>query len=263
LSLAPLSHPRLVALGLILLCLTYWAVLFIVSLPWLHPPETVIPALVLGSLPMFALTGVILWRQRGYLSAGLAYQDDLTALGNRRAFRGLTEEHLRGARSGTVTMILIDVDQLKLVNDECGHQAGDELLSLLARRLQKITPNPELVFRFGGDEFAILVDRSDGQAAAAIISKLEPFDTEFTSCGHEHKVNISYGYVSNLQGDTFEKLFSRADERLREFKRQLYNFGQAGERRMPFHPDGLADSFTSNIASLEDRRAMNRRKLTP
>lgn len=250
-------------LGLALLVLALWATVLALSLPFVNAPAAVLPGLIVLSLPLFGVLGVELWRQGSRRSATLAYQDDLTELGNRRAFRSMTGERLREARSGSLAMILIDVDQLKLVNDECGHQAGDELLSLLARRLQKIAPDPDLVFRFGGDEFALLVDRASGQAAAEVIAKLGPFATAFATCGHEHRINISYGYVSNFQDETFNSLFSRADQRLREVKRQIYKSDQLSARPFPAQTETVTDAFTAKVPSPDERRFLHRRRVTP
>jgi diguanylate cyclase (GGDEF)-like protein len=251
-----------VVVSLILLMLFYWGALLFLSLPSVHAPRALVPALIAVGLPLFALLGFTLWRQGSLTSAILAYRDDLTDLGNRRAFRSLTKERLSNARTGSLAMILIDVDQMKVVNDVCGHQAGDELLSRLARRLQKVAPDPGLVFRFGGDEFAILVDRADGQAAADVISKLRPFEDEFDYCGHEHLVNISYGFVSNLEAESFDGLFSRADQRLREFKLRVYNSGELADRRAQAKDDAMIDAFTG-VSPLEDRRLVQQRHVMP
>jgi diguanylate cyclase (GGDEF)-like protein len=88
------------------------------------------------------------------------------------------------------------------------------------------------VYRIGGDEFAVLVDRANGESAVPVLRRLEPFRSEFASCGHTHGVSVSYGFASALPGEHFAALFRRADERLRQFKRELYKNGTQPERRI-------------------------------
>jgi diguanylate cyclase (GGDEF)-like protein len=260
---ATISRARVLVIGFVLLGLTCWATLFLVSISALPAPNFVAPLLTATAFPLFAVLGLTLWHGGKRSSVALAYRDDLTDLGNRRAFRALTSERLRGARAGSLALILVDVDELKRVNDECGHQAGDELLILLARRLQKVAPERYLVFRFGGDEFALLVDRSTGEAAAEVIARLEPFESEFAACGHEHTVHISYGFVSNSLGESFDSLFSRADQRLRDFKRRPSHSERAAGGRSTRQTELQAGPLTGKITSLEERRYLHRRRVRP
>ncbi|WP_148716349.1 EAL domain-containing protein [Chitinolyticbacter meiyuanensis] len=104
------------------------------------------------------------------LTARLAYQamhDELTGLTNRRGFmaalataRDLVQEY------GEARVVMqLDLDQFKLVNDTCGHQAGDELLRQLAQKFREHLPEGVLVGRLGGDEFGILVENADERYA--------------------------------------------------------------------------------------------------
>ncbi|WP_019022300.1 diguanylate cyclase domain-containing protein [Thioalkalivibrio sp. ALE23] len=94
-----------------------------------------------------------------------ATHDALTGLPNRRAFyRQLEEAIERAGETGeTFSVAFIDLDQFKPVNDRLGHAAGDELLGVVARRLQEAVPEAACVARVGGDEFAVLVA---GEAAS-------------------------------------------------------------------------------------------------
>jgi GGDEF domain-containing protein len=119
-----------------------------------------------------------------------------------------------------------------------------------------------LVFRFGGDEFAILVDRATGQSAADVIAQLGPFESEFVSCGHEHAVHISYGFVSNQAEETFDSFFSRADQRLRDFKRRIVS--ASGLRPPGGSYEPVAESFDGRegkISSIDERRLVRRRAM--
>ncbi|MEW4948312.1 diguanylate cyclase domain-containing protein [Pseudomonas asiatica] len=86
----------------------------------------------------------------------MAHNDALTGLGNRKAFHHYLKE-LLGRRSQPLTLFFIDLDKFKQVNDTFGHEAGDELLACLARRLENSVRKPDRAFRLGGDEFTLLV----------------------------------------------------------------------------------------------------------
>jgi GGDEF domain-containing protein len=90
----------------------------------------------------------------------VAFTDELTGLPNRRAF-----ERERAARPGAVVTV-IDLDGFKRVNDDFGHEAGDEILRHVARRLRASLRRGDFLARLGGDEFVILSDAKDAPALA-------------------------------------------------------------------------------------------------
>jgi predicted signal transduction protein with EAL and GGDEF domain len=109
--------------------------------------------------------------------AYLAYHDKLTGMANRAMFDELLELSLaRAHRSNLgVAVISVDLDDFRLVNDSLGHETGDELIRLLAGRIQEATRDIDLVARPGGDEFLVLLADLDmtspvpgGQAGGAI-----------------------------------------------------------------------------------------------
>jgi diguanylate cyclase (GGDEF)-like protein len=105
----------------------------------------------------------------------LASIDELTGLANRRAwYRGLDEALARTSRSGRpLSVVVLDLDGLKEINDRNGHQAGDKLLVEVARRWASALRPTDLLGRIGGDEFAVLLEGADAAAAAAVIARLE------------------------------------------------------------------------------------------
>ena len=173
--------------------------------------------------------GIWLWRLSHARVSAMAYRDELTSLANRRAFSLRAETFGREERGGSRSLVLFDVDGLKYINENCGHQAGDELLNAIGRRDGDLKGS---VYRIGGDEFAVLVDRANGESAVPVLRRLEPFRMTFDSCGHTHGVSVSYGFASALPGEHFAALFRRTDERLRQFKRELYSNGTSPERRI-------------------------------
>jgi diguanylate cyclase (GGDEF)-like protein len=89
----------------------------------------------------------------------LSDRDELTSLYNLRAFTRLAErEHDRAARTGSrYSVLMVDVDHLKAINDTYGHEAGNRAVTLVADALQRLTRSTDIVARFGGDEFVVLL----------------------------------------------------------------------------------------------------------
>jgi diguanylate cyclase (GGDEF)-like protein/PAS domain S-box-containing protein len=103
-----------------------------------------------------------------------ATHDAVTGLPNRSAFQARLEEALAYAHAETrpVGLLLIDLDNFKIVNDTLGHQAGDRALAAFAARIAESMPADAIVVRFGGDEFAVILPGADAGAAAAIAGVL-------------------------------------------------------------------------------------------
>jgi diguanylate cyclase (GGDEF)-like protein len=244
----------------------YWATLMLFAIGVLSPHVARLDLLTLTialGLPIFGLVAASVWRIARTEPSQLAYKDELTGAGNRRAFAMHSKSMTRGAKAGSRALVLVDIDGLKTLNDECGHQAGDELLVTVAQRLSLTSPR---LYRIGGDEFAILIDRGEGETVVAHLQQLEAFNMKFASCGHEHKVCFSYGYASLQEHESFESLFRRADDRLIGLKRQLYASGDFHDRRADARDTAAAPvaealaseteptSTIATIASLEERR---------
>ncbi|MES2755694.1 MAG: diguanylate cyclase [Pseudomonadota bacterium] len=110
----------------------------------------------------------------------LADTDPLTGLLNRRAFLGQAI-----GRAGEHTLLVLDIDHFKRVNDTIGHDGGDEVLRRFARVMREITPPTGLAARLGGEEFAILLPAGTGPAAEFVLARLRearmPFDLTVTA----------------------------------------------------------------------------------
>lgn len=105
----------------------------------------------------------------------LAFQashDWLTGLANRRAFEARLQSELDGRGENSLSLILLDLDQFKSVNDSCGHLAGDRLLCQVARLLQQDRHPHDLVARLGGDEFGLILPRCAPYDAVDIAERL-------------------------------------------------------------------------------------------
>lgn len=154
----------------------------------------------------------------------LSLTDDLTALPNRRAFmRRLEDEVGRVQRYGSpLSLILLDLDSFKSINDKYGHAGGDEVLRTYARRVLSIFRHHDLVARYGGEEFAVLLPNTDTTGAMSAIVKVQKraAETSFDIAGQSVPVpTFSAGIALYKPGETPTDLIERADNALYRAKR--------------------------------------------
>ncbi|HKT04666.1 MAG TPA: EAL domain-containing protein [Rugosimonospora sp.] len=129
----------------------------------------------------------------------LALHDTLTGLANRALFVDRLQHALDRRRAGgpDLAVLFIDLDDFKTVNDSLGHQAGDELLVAVAHRLRGTLRVADTAARFGGDEFAVLLDGTTGPQASQLAQAiLRGFDAPFTTGGREVFVRVSVGVAT-------------------------------------------------------------------
>ncbi|MEV6411673.1 GGDEF domain-containing protein [Kribbella sp. NPDC051718] len=150
-----------------------------------------------------------------------ARQDALTGIGNRRAM----DERLTAARDSqrAVTLLAIDVDDLKIVNDTFGHACGDELLQLVADLLVEQARATDAVIRSGGDEFFVVLDQPDAKGGAQLAERIRAavaLVAATTAKPWLSKLSLSIGYAATAEGVPVELLIPMADSRLYEDKRR-------------------------------------------
>ena len=160
--------------------------------------------------------------------------DPLTNIPNRRLFNDTLEYECRSAsRTQTpLSLIMIDIDHFKQINDSEGHQFGDECLQRVAMELKRaITRSTDLVARYGGEEFIALLPATDQQGAYEIAERMRESVAEISfSAPHENiQISISLGLASPTPGTTFEpeSLIAAADEK-------LYQAKESGRNRICF-----------------------------
>ena len=153
-----------------------------------------------------------------------ARTDELTGLPNRRRF--MAELELLRRRTGT--LLLLDLDGFKAVNDNYGHEVGDQLLKQITLRFNRVLPNDVLIARLGGDEFGVVVygERNIGNDVALALRATCTYP--FTLSIGDVKVGVSIGSVTT-EGPTTTKeaLLKRADTAMYEAKRNGTGYVQA------------------------------------
>ncbi len=150
----------------------------------------------------------------------LASTDPLTGAGNRRLMRQRLERAVRGfdRRGEPATVMVLDLDHFKQINDRFGHEAGDEVLAEFADQVRAGIRAGDGFFRMGGEEFVILLPGMDSQAARETLPALHRRLSECTR-GPESMVHISAGAAVLKPGEGWSRWLARADSALYEAKR--------------------------------------------
>lgn len=151
----------------------------------------------------------------------LSRTDSLTGVTNRRHFFELAEEEVEAAarRRQPLSVILLDLDHFKRINDTHGHQAGDEMLKGVAQVVRGHLRDADLFARYGGEEFIVLLPRTPAADAVATAEQIRE------DLSMRLGVTISSGIADLLPaGDTLDRLISRADK-------ALYRAKDAGRNR--------------------------------
>lgn len=160
-----------------------------------------------------------------------ASTDALTGVLNRAAFATLVDAYLRQVGESNKlqngTMLVIDADNFKSVNDSFGHDRGDEALRMIASGIKATLRNPDLVGRLGGEEFGVFLPGLEVAQAAAIAERIRRsvYETDFVPGETRHRLSVSVGGAAFDHPIAFHDLFRVADQ-------QLYAAKQAGRNRV-------------------------------
>lgn len=158
----------------------------------------------------------------------LAFRDGLTGVFNRRYFETrILEEIARADRyTSEIAVLMIDVDHFKEVNDEFGHLLGDEVLRRISALFTEHLRKSDIVCRYGGDEFAVLLPETTKPTAISVAEKLRRLANMCEFAGVPRPVSLSIGIASSPDnGTTRDELIKSAD-------RALYSAKQSGRNRV-------------------------------
>ncbi|HVP43311.1 MAG TPA: sensor domain-containing diguanylate cyclase [Terriglobales bacterium] len=162
----------------------------------------------------------------------MAYLDGLTGIFNRRFFelRMMQEIERANRYQLSLSVIMMDVDHFKRINDEFGHLLGDEVLKQISRLFEQHLRKPDVLCRFGGEEFAVLLPETNGENARAVAEKLRQIVAGFPFPGIPRPVTFSAGVAEfPRHGRTRDELVQAADA-------ALYSSKQSGGDRVQQAP---------------------------
>jgi diguanylate cyclase (GGDEF)-like protein len=153
----------------------------------------------------------------------LADHDELTELYNVRAFNKLAERHTEFARRAGAgfSLLLVDINQLKAINDGFGHEAGNKAIRLVADALLRLTRSSDIVARHGGDEFAILLGDADSTIAAEVAQRIRNvvFATTLEVDSRIARVRVAVGAGTIPDdGATLQEIMAAAEQSLNKDK---------------------------------------------
>ncbi|HKB18505.1 MAG TPA: sensor domain-containing diguanylate cyclase [Candidatus Dormibacteraeota bacterium] len=179
--------------------------------------------------------------------ASEARTDHLTGLANRREFERVMEREVALAErhDRRLSLMMIDVDNLKRINDRLGHSAGDEALKLVAQQLQRVVRASDVCARVGGDEFAVAMPETDLERARDVAARLRrAVDQAGLGMKAQEQVEVSVGIAAWRKGQDWQRVYQAADGDLYEDKRRrktarrrqedqpaIRLLGRAGNRR--------------------------------
>ncbi|UVE18740.1 sensor domain-containing diguanylate cyclase [Pseudomonas sp. LS44] len=184
---------------------------------------------------VLTLVGLMLRRHQRHIEA-LATTDVLTDLPNRRGFNLLAAQALQESQRerSPLSALMIDIDHFKALNDTHGHLAGDQVLKGFASELRDSLRKSDILCRWGGEEFVVLLKGTDSQAAYALAEKLRMQTTtsRYPFAGKELRIEISIGVAEQRADDSLHNLLMRADH-------AMYRAKQSGRNQVCVEPKGI------------------------
>jgi diguanylate cyclase (GGDEF)-like protein len=151
-----------------------------------------------------------------------ALHDELTGLGNRAAYdKSLQREIELAQRQNTpLSLIVLDIDNFKHINDSYGHSSGDQALKALSSTITQSMRRSDIAFRFGGEEFVLVLSNTDVSAATIVAERLRlaVAESHYTDNAKTFRFTISVGVAELEVDEQAYHLFERADMALYQAK---------------------------------------------
>ncbi len=228
-----LFHQALASAAITLV--TYIAALVMVKIPVGTMSYAVTTVGVVQTMAMVVAFDTQAAARRIFLEYGQAVaaasHDGLTGLRNRRDFDSRLDALWRRAtlQAQYLSVLMLDVDHFKSFNDRYGHQAGDDALRRIARAIQVVARDSDVIARYGGEEFALLAQGLDEQSATALAERIRlaveqiAIPHEASSCAHVVTVSVGVAHVIPQRGRSAAGIVQLADQNLYRAKHQGRN----------------------------------------
>ncbi len=233
-ALATITKPRLGLLFLVVFAVP------LIDLIWGEPFDkwlTTAASLIMFSLVLVRLMGLMSIVQIKEKQARYdAHHDSLTGLANRVLFGERVENFLNQRKEGVVSVLFVDLDDFKFINDSLGHHVGDELLVAVAARLEDCVRENDLVARLSGDEFAVLLESAvDRQDAVAVAQRVQDsLESPVLVDDREIMISASVGIAVERRAN-----IERAETILRAADVAMYRAKSKGKGRFEFFEQGM------------------------
>ncbi|MEM9288342.1 MAG: EAL domain-containing protein [Pseudomonadota bacterium] len=183
----------------------------------------------------------------------LAYYDHLTGLSNRALFMRRLEKACAAAKkdkTASSAIVLIDLENFKEINDGLGHQAGDDFLCEVGRRLSHVAGPSNLVARLGGDEFAVIVNGASPEETSCLVHEMLSSISVPVRVGEAEAIGGGSAGITMIPSDTME-----ASEAMRFSDLALYSAKESGKNRSSFFSPDMSSRLQARLSLSRDLRA--------
>lgn len=179
---------------------------------------------------IYPVRNSLLYRQ----AQAAALQDSLTGLNNRGAFDASLKREidLANRQHTPMSLLVLDIDHFKAVNDTYGHSSGDLALQILAKAITDTMRNSDIAFRYGGEEFTLILSNTDSESARLVAERIRVAVSQL-SCNDGQRTfgfTISLGVAQLSRGENGATLFDRADHALYQAKKSGRNQTMCAEK---------------------------------
>lgn len=177
----------------------------------------------------------------------LASRDPLTHCLNRRAFLEYLAPVIESARKRgeALSCIMVDIDHFKSVNDLYGHLVGDQVLQLTAKILTEYLRPRDLLCRYGGEEFCLMLPEASLEGACAIAERLRQAMEERSAAGVSG--NSTFTVTASFGVASFEADMPEVEDLIRHADRALYSSKQNGRNRVTFYLASVSESYLKSL----------------